>query len=40
MCESFDIKVHIKEQLKDGLIFGLEARPAIATMLGFLGYRH
>ena len=30
----------IKEELKKGLIFGLEARPPIGIVLGFFGYQH
>ena len=30
----------IKEELKKGLIFGLEARPPIGIILGFFGYQH
>ena len=29
----------IKEELKKGLIFGLEARPPIGIVLGFYGYQ-
>ena len=30
----------IKEELKKGLIFGLEARLPIGIILGFFGYQH
>ena len=33
------VKVPLKEKLKKSLIFGLDARLAIAIILGFLGWR-
>ena len=38
--ENLDIKVQIKNELRTKLIFGLQARPPIGLILGFLGYRH
>ena len=35
-----DIKVLIREDLKKGLIFGLEARLPIGIILGYFAYRH
>lgn len=40
MSEQFDKNVPIKEELSANLIFGLKARPAIAIILGFVGYSH
>ena len=40
MVENFSIKVQIREDLKKGLIFGLEARLPIGIILGYLGFRH
>ena len=40
MYLEIEIAVEIKEELKKGLIFGLEARPAIGIILGFYGYQH
>ena len=40
MCEQFDTKVDIKDDLRKGLIFGLKARLPIAMILSFAGYRH
>ena len=37
--EKFDIKVEIRDELKKGLILGLEARLPIGIVLGFVGYR-
>ena len=36
----FDFKVPIKENLKTGLIFGLQSRLAIAEIIAYLGFRH
>ena len=33
-------RVKIREDLKKGLIFGLEARQPIGIILGFVGYAH
>ena len=33
-----DIKIQIREELKKGLIFGLQARLAIGIILGFAAY--
>ena len=40
MSENFDVIVSIRDELKRELILGLKARPAIALILGFSGYRH
>ena len=40
MSESFDIKESVKNALRKDLIFGLEARPPIGIILGFVGYRN
>ena len=40
MSEPFNIKVPIRDDLKSNLIFGLEARPPISIILGFVDYRH
>ena len=40
MVEDFDIKVQIREELKKGLIFGLQARLPIGIILGFTGFRY
>ena len=40
MTENFDAKVKVKDELMTGLIFGIEARPALAIILGFTGYSH
>lgn len=39
IVDEFDIRVPIKESLRRGLIFGLQARPPIGIILGFFGYR-
>ena len=38
--DKFDIKVPIREQILKCLIFGLQARLPIATILSYMGYRH
>ena len=40
MCETLDIKVTIKDELKKSLIFGLRARLPIGVILGFYGYSY
>ena len=40
MIENFDIKVPIKDELKSGLIFGIDARPPLGLIAGMIGYRH
>ena len=40
MSQNIDVKVPIKEDLKKGLIFGLEARLPIGVILGFSGFTH
>ena len=40
MCDNFEIRVPIKEELKKGLIFGLNARLPIGVILGYVGYAH
>ena len=40
MSEAFDIKEPIKDELRKNLIFGLQARPPIGIILGFVGYRN
>ena len=40
MCEKFDIKVDIGEDLMKTLVFGINARPPIGLILGFSGYSH
>ena len=40
MSEHFDKNVPIKEELSANLIFGLESRLPIATILQFVDYRH
>ena len=38
MAENFDAKVKVRDDLMAGLIFGIEARPAIAIILRFAGF--
>ena len=40
MVDKYDIKVAIRENLKKGLVFGIQARPAIGHILSFYGYSH
>ena len=40
MREAFDIRVTIRDNLKKGLVFGLQARLPIGLILGFFGFRH
>jgi hypothetical protein len=35
-----DVKVQIKQELKRNLIFGIQSRPAIGTILSFFGFSH
>ena len=39
MSDNFATKVPVKEELKKDLILGLEARPLIHIILGFVSYR-
>ena len=39
MIEKFDIRVPIKDDLRKGLILGLQARLPIGIILGFLGHQ-
>ena len=40
MTINYNIRVSVKAELKQGLIFGLRSRLPIAVILGFLGHRH
>ena len=40
MGEFSDIKVPIRKEFEKRLIFGLNARPPIALVLSFFGFRH
>ena len=40
MVETFDIKAPIVDELKRGLVFGLQARLPIGSILSFAGYHH
>ena len=38
--EKWDIKVEIRDSLKKGLVFNLQARLPIGILIGYYGYRH
>ena len=40
MSKVFDIKVEIRDDLKKGLIFGLNSRAPIGLIIGMVGYSH
>ena len=40
MVENFDIKAPIVDELKRGLVLGLQARLPIGSILSFAGYHH
>ena len=40
MSEQMNFKAPIKDELKKNLIFGIQARPPIGIILGFVGYSY
>ena len=40
MTENFDVIVQVKDDLRKSLIFGINSRLAIATILGLSGHHH
>ena len=39
MSEHYDIKIPIKDELRTGLVFGIQARLPIGIILSFVDYR-